>query len=289
MRRDTLVAAQYFAAVAGLAAVRRRLTHPSAVRDRLDDVRRVVEHLGEFPNDLEVPVAEYGVAEGYAAWAPRYDGPNPAVEVDGPLVGSILDRAPRRGGAALDAACGTGRHAAHLVGLGYDVVGVDASEAMLEVARSKVPGASFRLGALESLPVPDASADVVVCSLALTHVPALAPVLAEFARVLRPGGWAVLSDVHPVTVCLGGAAVFPAVEEGPGLSLPYVPNLRHDVSEYVAAALGAGFAVAECHEPRMPESAITANPTSAVLPDAVRQAYEGLPFLLVWRLVKGGG
>src|SRR5215207_9295221 len=110
VRRDTLVAAQYFTAVAGMAAMRSCLTGPSAVRDRLEDVRRVVEHLDEFPNNLEIPVIEYDVDEGYTAWAPRYDGPNPAVEAESPVVRSILERAPR--GAALDAACGTGRHAA---------------------------------------------------------------------------------------------------------------------------------------------------------------------------------
>ena len=61
VRRDTLVAAQYFTAVAGMAAMRSCLTGPSAVRDRLEDVRRVVEHLDEFPNNLEIPVIEYDV------------------------------------------------------------------------------------------------------------------------------------------------------------------------------------------------------------------------------------
>jgi ubiquinone/menaquinone biosynthesis C-methylase UbiE len=284
-RRDTLLAAQYFVAVAGMAAMRSCLTRPDAVRPLLDDVRRVVEHLDEFPNDLEIPVVEHDVAEGYTAWAPVYDGPNPAVEAETPVVREILSRAPR--GDALDAACGTGRHAAHLRELGYDVVGVDATEAMLDVARAKVPDATFHLGALEDLPVDDSSVDVVTCSLALTHVEDVAPVLAEFARVLRPGGWAVLADVHPLTTTFGGAAVFPSGEEG--LVLPYVPNLVHHASEYVTAARAAGLEVAECHEPPVSEAAIVSNPAYAVLPDAVRAAFEGLPFLLVWRLTRSPG
>src|ERR671917_2014165 len=125
-RRDTLLAAQYFVAVAGMAAMRSCLTHPTAARPRLDDVRGVVEHLDEFPNDLEIPVLEHDVADGYTAWAPRYDGPNPAIEAETPVVRGILARAPR--GAGLDPPRGTGRHAAHLRELGYDVVGVDATE-----------------------------------------------------------------------------------------------------------------------------------------------------------------
>ena len=281
-RRDTLLAAQYFVAVAGMAAMRSCLTRPSATRPLLDDVRRVVEHLDEFPNDLEIPVLEHDVAEGYAAWAPRYDGPNPAVEAETPVVREILSRAPR--GTALDAACGTGRHAEHLRSLGYEVVGVDATEAMLAVARAKVPGASFRLGALQALPVDDASVDVVTCALALTHVEDIGPAITEFARVLRPGGWAVVSDIHPTLTTFGGAAVFPS--DGDGLALPYVPNLVHQVSEYVTAARAAGLEVAECREPTVPETAIVTNPGYAVLPDAVRAAFEGLPSVLVWRFTR---
>lgn len=282
VRRDVLVAAQYFTAVAGLAAMRHCLTRPSSVRARLDDVREVVAHLDEFPNNLELPVVEYGVDEGYTAWAPVYDGANPAVETSRKVLATMLEGAPT--GTALDAACGTGWNAAHLEELGYEVIGVDATEAMLEVARIKVSRATFRLGNLESLPVADASVDVITCSLALTHVAELTPAVAEMARVLRPGGWIVLSDIHPYAVMLGGAAIFPSGEEG--MRLPFVPNLLHPVQEYVAASLGAGLVVAECREAPFPETAIVTNPAYAVVPDAVRQAFEGLPFLLAWRLTK---
>jgi ubiquinone/menaquinone biosynthesis C-methylase UbiE len=282
LHRDTLIAAQYFAAVAGTAAMRRCLTRPSSVLDRLEDVRQVTAHLDEFPNNLEIPVIEYGTDEGYAAWAPRYDGPNPAVDLSRSVVADLLGAAPP--GSALDAACGTGGQAAQLVELGYEVTGVDASEAMLDVARTNVPAATFHQGLLQSLPVADASVDVVTCSLALTHVPDLGPVLAEMARVLRPGGSVVLADIHPTAVSLGGAAIFPTGEEG--FQLAFVRNLVHQVEAYVMAAVAAGLLVAECREPRYPEAAIMTNPAYAVVPDAVRQAFDDMPFLLAWRLTK---
>jgi ubiquinone/menaquinone biosynthesis C-methylase UbiE len=282
VHRDTLIAAQYFAAVAGTAALRRCLTRPSSVLDRLHDVQEVVAHLDEFPNNLEIPVTEYDLDEGYAAWAPRYDGPNPAVAVSRTVVAAMLERAPR--GSALDAACGTGGQTAPLVELGYDAIGVDASDAMLDVARRNVPGATFHQGRLDSLPLADASVDVVTCSLALTHVPDLEPVLADMARVLRPGGCAVLADIHPAAVTLGGAAIFPTGAED--LQFAFVRNLVHQVGTYVSAATRAGLQVAECREPLYPEEAIIGNPAYAVVPDAVRQTFEGLPFLLAWRLTK---
>ncbi len=281
-RRDTMIAAQYFVAVSGLAAMRRCLTGPSAVRPRLDDVCRVVEHLDEFPNNLEIPVIEHDVASGYAAWAPRYDGPNPALEAETPIVHALLDGAPR--GRALDAACGTGRHAAHLASLGYDVVGVDATDAMLDVARAKLPTSQLLPGRLDALPVDDASVDVLTCSLALTHVAALGPVLREFARVVRPGGWVVTSDMHPIVVALGGTAVFPG--EPGTFDIRHVPNLLHGVSEYVTEERDAGLVVDACREAAVPESAITTNPAYAAVPDGVREAFAGLPFILAWRFIR---
>ena len=77
-----------------------------------------------------------------------------------------------------------------------------------------------------------------------------------------------------------------AGEGGPAEQLHYVRSVVHPVSEYVQAATATGLVVRACREPVMPESAITRNPAFAVVPDAVRQAFEGLPFLLVWRLDK---
>ena len=79
VRRDELIAAQYFLAVAGVAAMRKILLAPSEVLPRLEDARRVIEHLDEFPQNLRIPIVEYEVVEGYDEWAPLYDGgPNAA-------------------------------------------------------------------------------------------------------------------------------------------------------------------------------------------------------------------
>ena len=195
---------------------------------------------------------------------------------------SASSSAPCRSATPSTRACGTGRHAERLAALGHRVIGVDASPAMLDVARAKVQAADFREGHLQALPVDDASVDLVVCSLALTHVDDLRPCLDEFARVVRPGGTVVLSDMHPLFVSFGGAAVFPTGAEG--FELHWLPNLLHPVSSYVTAAVDAGLAIRACIEPLAGERVFTSSPAYAVLPDAVRGAFEGLPYLLVWRL-----
>jgi ubiquinone/menaquinone biosynthesis C-methylase UbiE len=251
-------------------------------RKRMDDVRRIIERFDEFPHSLELPVTEHDVESGYTRWAPKYDGPNPAIEREEPVVHALLAKLPP--GSALDAACGTGRHAAHLASLGHDVIGVDATEAMLAIARAKVPQGDFRIGQLESLPVKDASVDLVTCALALTHVERLAPVMQEFARVLRPGGHAVISDMHPFIAMTSGVAAFPAEDGGPGV--PFVENRVHHASEYVQAYLDAGLRITACIEPVVTEEMLPRFPPYLAYPDATREAFLDLPYLLIWQLAK---
>ncbi len=191
-------------------------------------------------------------------------------------------------GRALDAGCGTGRHAGFLAAEGFDVIGVDATEAMLEVARDNHPEVEFRQGRFEALPIDDGSVDLVTSALAVCHAPDLGAVFDEFARVLRPGGTAIVSDPHPTTVQFGGVAGFRDLDADPaaGFSLPFVPNLHHPLHTYVNAIVAAGLEIVECREPVFPESGLEANPAYAFLPEAVKQAFGGLPFIVVWRLHK---
>lgn len=280
-RTETLTAGHYFLAVEGLALARHVLSDPVASSPRVDEIRDITVHLDDFPHSLEIPLVEHDVEDGYTQWAPVYDRPNPAIEREQPIVHEML--ATLAPGDALDAACGTGRHAAKLAELGHRVVGVDTTEAMLAIARHKVPAADFRRGRLEQLPLDDASVDVVTCSLALTHVPDLEPVLQEFGRVLRPGGTAVLSDMHPFnTMTGGGVAGWPTEDITRGI--PYVVNRTHQISDYIRAFNGGGLSVIDCVEPRFEEAEVSGVPSFGLYPDATRQAYVGLPFLLIWRL-----
>lgn len=279
-RTETLLAGEYFLAVQGLAMIRNCLTEPSAARPRVGEIRRIVEQMEEFPHSLAIPMTEHDVEDGYTRWAPRYDGPNPAIDTEQPIVHSML--AGTAPGVALDAACGTGRHAARLADLGHQVIGVDATEAMLDIARRKVPTGDFRRGRLEHLPVEDATVDVVTCALALTHVARLEPVVSELARILRPGGQAVLSDMHPFVTATGGIAGFPTEDITNGI--PYVRNLTHQVSEYVAAFAASGLSIRECVEPAFTEAMVVGVPGFAFFPEATRQAFLGSPYLLIWRL-----
>jgi SAM-dependent methyltransferase len=159
--------------------------------DRFQEIRALLDSVAELGEGVEARPIQ--TREGYARWSAFYDEPgNELIDIEQPIVREILDGLPI--GIAVDAACGTGRHAAYLASLGHSVIGIDTSPEMLAVAREKLPAAEFHEADLHDLPLADDSADLVVCALALTHVPDLRRALAEFVRVLRPNGHLVVSD-----------------------------------------------------------------------------------------------
>ena len=233
------------------------------VLDRLAEVRRLLDDpvLADHPG---VDVRRAESRAGYRTWAATYDEqPNGLFALDVPVVDEILDTLPA--GDALDVACGTGRLTSRLVERGHRVVGVDQAPEMLDVARRRVPGAEFRLGDLHDLPVGAATFDVVVCGLALSHVPDLVPVLAELARVVRPGGSVVISDAHHELVLRGSVVKAVGPNGEPGL----VATARHTPGDYLRAALAAGLLVRRCEEPtRTATSEVDDDPTPAPTPPA---------------------
>ena len=106
----------------------------------------------------------------------------------------------------LDVGCGPGFFAAELlplVGADGAVVGVDTSAPMLAAAARRCEGlgnASFHEGSATSLPFEDHSFDRVLCVQVLGHVADVPAALAEFHRVLRPGGRVLVWDVDWSTV-----------------------------------------------------------------------------------------
>jgi SAM-dependent methyltransferase len=101
----------------------------------------------------------------------------------------------------LDAGCGVGGLVQAMVAKGADAWGIEPGADNIETARQKYPDRSdhFQVAGAENLPFDDASFDVVVFSNSLHHVPvALQPTaLDECARVLRPGGQAVIAEPVP--------------------------------------------------------------------------------------------
>jgi SAM-dependent methyltransferase len=257
---------------------------------RIAEIRRLLDDeklrdRGVFPERVSTVLAYEQLSAGYDA-----EAGGGLFAADEPIVAEYLsDREP---GVALDAACGTGRFAEFLSRRGHRVIGVDSSPDMLAHARRRVPDGEFLLGELDRLPLPDDSVDVLVCALALDHVPRLEPVVAEFARVLRPGGDLVISDMHHEQITRG--SVMSAL--GPAGERWIADSYRHTPGDYLRPALRLGLQVRRCEEPGsrhssdpLPEPATGIGdwqdwPWSLMdyLPSVARASRGRRPILVIW-------
>ena len=165
------------------------------------------------------------------------------------------------GETVLDLGSGAGADvliSARRVGESGRVIGLDMTDEMLELARSNaakagVANAEFVKGHIEDIPLPGASVDVVISNCVINLSADKAAVLAEVARVLRPGGRFAVSDViaDPAmddatradmaqwTGCIAGALTheqFTEVLEGAGL-VDVEIRATHRVHEHAAAAI----------------------------------------------------
>ena len=173
---------------------------------------------------------------------------------DRPAVLAALE--PVAGRQVLDAACGPGLYLGELLERGAEVTGFDASPVMVALARQRTAGRvridQAVLG--EPLPYPDGAFDLVVCALAIHYARDRAAAFAEFCRVLRPGGAAVVSTQHPVMDWLrkGGSYFQAALETDiwhtPSGDQP-VPFWREPLSALCTAATDAGFLIEKLIEP----------------------------------------
>lgn len=230
----------------GLAMQRLSATEDAAARrERVAEMRHLLDESGAADRGSSRTKREYDIRSGYRLWSETYDRAVRLAPVEEPALLSLIDDLPD-GSRVLDAGCGTGRYSAHLQARGHSVVGVDLSPDMLARARQKLPDVDFLEGQLDALPVEDAAFDAAVCALTLVHLPDLDVAAREFARILRPGGKLLISDVHPFPVLLG----WQAPVRGASGETGFMRLHPHLASDYVTAFAEAGFTARRCLEPR---------------------------------------
>ncbi len=188
--------------------------------------------------DLDVEAA-------YDRWAASYDSYDNPVAF---MAATALEREvlPVEGLTIVEFGCGTGRNLAALRRAGAGrLIGLDLSDGMLAKARDRGFDELLRHDMQAPVPLPAASADGVLFSLALEHVGDLAPPLGEAARLLRPGGSVWIVEIHPFLSQGGAQAHFRDGEDE-----VHMPAYAHRFCDYLAAFRAAGLAVDRCVELR---------------------------------------
>ena len=187
--------------------------------------------MAEISGRLAVTAAAYdAIAVRYADFV---QGELDDLPLDRAVLAAFADHVRTCGGGLVaDLGCGEGRIGAHLAGLGLDTLGIDLSPALIRIATETNPGLRFAVGSMHALPVPDRALSGAVSWYSVIHaVPADLPAyFAEFARVLRPGGYLL-------------AAFFEAVGEPvTRYDHPVTAAYRWPADDLSALARQAGFA-----------------------------------------------
>jgi ubiquinone/menaquinone biosynthesis C-methylase UbiE len=232
-------------------------------------------------------IAEVATSVGYAEWASGYDSPaNPFFHLQERHFFPRLLREDVHG-TVLDVAGGTGRVASIFAQRGSRVLVVDRSREMLEQAAIDQNLEATHLAQADymNLPVANNSVELVTCSLALTHTENIDLPISEFARVLRPGGRAMICDIHPTAVLLGWQAFFQRKTGGVG----FIRNHLHNFDAYTNTFSRAGLRILELTEvPFDDDSLRLSSGGDPQLELGLIGAYSGLPALVIWIVTAQG-
>jgi ubiquinone/menaquinone biosynthesis C-methylase UbiE len=144
---------------------------------------------------------------------------NHATDPDGRLWWAMLAHADWAGREVIDIGCGTGFHLPRFAATAATVVGVEPHPDLVALARRRtrsLPTVTVRQGTAQSLPLPDASVDVVHARWSYFFGPGCEPGLAELDRVVRRGGTALVVDNDPTRSTFGAwfRRGYPTVDPG---------------------------------------------------------------------------
>jgi SAM-dependent methyltransferase len=214
------------------------------------------------------------VRTGYGEWVPTYER-TVQDEMDIVLLDTLTSPPWRTLRRAADLGCGTGRTGAWLQRHGIAAIdGVDLTPEMLAVARSK--GVYRRLveADLASTGLEAAVYDLVTVCLVDEHLPDLCPLYREGWRLATPGGFLVLVGFHPHFIMASGMPTHFTSNSGESVA---IETHVHLLSDHVAAALDAGWALAEMKERVIDDAWL------ALKPKWQRLRNQPIAFAFAWR------
>jgi ubiquinone/menaquinone biosynthesis C-methylase UbiE len=148
----------------------------------------------------------------YDIWSVDYDQQpdNLMLVLDEQIFTTLSSQVPIAGKILADIGCGTGRHWKYLLSQNpVSLAGYDVSKGMLNKLIEKFPEAkTYRL---ENDLLPDiesSSLDLLISTLTVAHIDNIKAALAEWDRVVKPGGYLIITDYHPTALSKGGKRTF---------------------------------------------------------------------------------
>jgi malonyl-CoA O-methyltransferase len=216
--------------------------------------------------------------QAYDQWAAEYNDADPSTLLDEPFLMAMLQ--PLEDCRVLDLGCGTGRYLRLVSQSSRRVVGLDLSRGMLQQARrqrQEVNAVDWVQASVERLPFSEAAFDRVSSGLVLDHVQNLKAFFRGLAWVLKPGGRAVITAIHPEMQRLTGSLV-----QFSAAGREYrTQGTIHEVADILEAIHQAGLSVESLQEPLVDQELIVRRPAW--------QGRLGCPALLLLALTTSHG
>jgi ubiquinone/menaquinone biosynthesis C-methylase UbiE len=227
-------------------------------------------------------LSETDPEQAYDLWAAAYDAQpdNLMLAMDETLFAALLEQVNVHDKTVIDIGCGTGRHWQKILDKQpKKLTGYDVSAEMLQVLKQKFPSQeTFRLNG-NRIDAVSHSCDILVSTLTLAHIAELETALAEWERVLKPGGEIIITDYHPDALAKGGKRTFRHADK-----LVAVKNYVYSIDHVTQVAKQLGLSVLRISERKIDESVKVYYEKQNAL--AVYEQFKGVPIIYGLHLKK---
>jgi malonyl-CoA O-methyltransferase len=185
------------------------------------------------------------VQAAYDNWSTTYDADqNLTRDLAQIVTKEILMR--KRCKSVFEIGCGTGKNTLLLSQIAQTVYAVDFSTAMIEKAKEKVNSVNVTFITADITKqwiCSNESIDLITCNLVLEHIKDLSKIFSEASRVLVPGGYFFICELHPFRQYRGTKANFQRNQE-----VIEIPAFIHHLSDFFQAAKNYGFRLEDFNE-----------------------------------------
>ena len=185
------------------------------------------------------------IERAYASWAMQYDtNYNRTRDLDRKVTITTLSNYDFKN--VLELGCGTGKNTEWLLNKAVRIIGIDFSQEMLDIAKSKLSDdrVLFKKADLtEDWDIENQFADLVTSSLTLEHINDLDHIFNQASQKLKVNGLFFISELHPFKQYKGSKARF-ETEKG----IEELETFTHHISDYVSGAKKNGFKILDINE-----------------------------------------
>ncbi len=185
------------------------------------------------------------VQKAYDSWSQQYDtGINKTRDLEAIALQQTL--ADIAFNSCVEIGCGTGKNTAWLINKANQITAVDLSSEMLAKAKQKINSGKvnfIQADILQDWNFTDKIFELVSFSLILEHIENLEPIFNKVSKLIAPGGYIYVGELHPFKQYSGSKARF-TTDAGEHI----VSCFNHHISDFVRAAKNNGFSIENINE-----------------------------------------